>query len=134
MEIKDLNIVCFDGVCGICNEWVDFLIKKDPTHMLRYCPLQNEKIHDVLTSQGIDPTKLETIVFLKKGKAYIKRDGALEILKMINFQPLLVNVAFIFPKWLRNIVYDLIAKNRYHIMKPKESCRLPTPEERDLFL
>ena len=134
MDIDELNIVCFDGVCGICNEWVDFLIKKDPTRTLRYCPLQNEKIHDVLTTQGIDPTKLETIVFLKKGKAYIKSDGALEILRTINFMPWLVSMAFIFPKWLRNIVYDLIAKNRYHIMKPKESCRLPTPEERDLFL
>ena len=134
MDVDELNIVCFDGVCGICNEWVDFLIKRDPTYLLRYCPLQNEKIHEALTSKGIDPTQLETIVFLKKGKAYIKSDGALEILKTIKYMPWLVNFAFIFPKWLRNIVYDLIAKNRYHIMKPKESCRLPTPEERDLFL
>ena len=134
MDIEELNIVCFDGVCGICNEWVDFLIKKDPTRMLRYCPLQNEKIHDVLMSQGIDPTKLETIVFLKKGKAYIKSDGALEILRTISFMPWLVNLAFIAPKVLRNIVYDIIAKNRYHILKPKESCRVPSVEEKDLFL
>ena len=134
MDIDELNIVCFDGVCGICNEWVDFLIKNDPSAALRYCPLQNEKIHDVLRSQGINPTKLDTIVFLKKGKAHIKSDGALQILKTIKYQPWLVSAAFVFPKWLRNMVYDLIAKNRYHIMKPKESCRIPTPEERDLFL
>tara|TARA_B100000925_G_scaffold277874_1_gene246227 strand:- start:2883 stop:3287 length:405 start_codon:yes stop_codon:yes gene_type:complete len=134
MDIEEQNIVCFDGVCGICNEWVDFLIKKDPSRRLRYCPLQNEKIHDVLRSQGIDPTKLETIVFLKKGKAYIKSDGALEILKTIKFQSWLVNAAFIFPKWLRNMVYELIARNRYHIMKPKDSCRVPSAEEKDLFL
>ena len=134
MDINELNVVCFDGVCGICNEWVDFLIKKDPSRTLRYCPLQNEKIHDVLMSQGIDPTKLETIVFLKKGKAYIKSDGALEILRTISFMPWLVNLAFIAPKVLRNIVYDIIAKNRYHILKPKESCRVPSVEEKDLFL
>ncbi len=134
MEIEGLNIVCFDGVCGICNEWVDFLIKQDPNKKLRYCPLQNEIIHESLQQQGIDPKKLETIVFLKKGKAYVKSDAALEILRTVNFMPLLVGSAFIFPKFIRNIVYDLIAKNRYRIMKPKDTCRLPTQEEKDLFI
>ena len=134
MEITNLNIVCFDGVCGICNEWVDFLIKRDPTQKLKYCPLQNEIIHDSLLQQGIDPKKLETIVFLKQGKVFTKSDAALEILKVIKFMPWLVSLALIFPKFIRNIVYDLIAKNRYRIMKPKESCRLPTSQEKDLFI
>ena len=134
MEIGNLNIVCFDGVCGICNSWVDFLIKKDPSKELRYCPLQSEIIHKSLRQQGVDPKKLETIVFLKKGEVFVKSDAALEILKVIKFMPWLVSLALIFPKFIRNIVYDLIAKNRYRIMKPKDECRLPTEEERDLFI
>ena len=134
MELKDLNIVCFDGICGICNEWVDFVIRIDEKRALRYTPLQSEAIGPYLVQFGIDPKKLETIVFIKKGEVFLKSDAVFEIIKVADWNAWLVPILKIFPKPLRNFVYDIVAKNRYLIMKPKENCRIPTPEEKDLFI
>ena len=134
MELKDLNIVCFDGICGICNEWVDFVIRIDKKRALRYTPLQGEAIAPYLVQFGIDPKKLETIVFIKKGEVFLKSDAVFEIIKVADWNAWLVPVLKIFPRPFRNSVYDMVAKNRYRIMKPKENCRTPTPEEKDLFI
>ena len=134
MELKDLNIVCFDGICGICNEWVDFVIRIDKKRALRYTPLQNEVIRPYLMQFGIDPEKLETIVFIKKGEVFLKSDAVFEIIRTADWNAWLIPVFKIFPRFFRNFIYDIVAKNRYRIMKPKKSCRIPTPEEKDLFL
>ena len=65
-DLNKLNIVCFDGVCGICNEWVDLLISKDSKRVLRYCPLQDSKIRPYIVQFGMDPSKLDTIIFKKR--------------------------------------------------------------------
>ncbi|MAW07801.1 MAG: thiol-disulfide oxidoreductase [Halobacteriovoraceae bacterium] len=133
-DLNKLNIVCFDGVCGICNEWVDLLISKDSKRVLRYCPLQDSKIRPYIVQFGMDPLKLDTIIFLKKGEVFIKSDAVFEIMKEINFFSWAVPLLSLCPKAFRNIVYDLVAKNRYKIMPKKENCRVPTKEEKDLFV
>ena len=134
MELKELNIVCFDGICGICNKWIDFLIRIDEKKVLHYTPIQNEAIAPFLVQFGIDPKKLDTVVYIKQGEVFLKSDAVLKIIESLDWNTWLLPLLRVYPRSFRNYVYDIIAKNRYKIMKPKPSCRIPTPEEEDLFL
>ena len=133
-NLKKMNIVCFDGVCSICDGFVNFLIQRDTNRVLRYTSLQNKLIHPFLLSNQIDPHKLEYIVFIKKGKIYKQSDAVFEIFSTIKYLAPLVKFLRICPRPLRDIFYNLVATNRYRIKKPLQSCRIPTPEEKDLFL
>jgi len=128
------NLVCFDGVCSICNGWVNFLIKRDHQKILRYTPLQNERISKILIDFKIDPREIDTMIFIKDGIAYKKSNAILEILKTINYFSGAIFLLRMFPLLLRDFFYNLIAPNRYRISSKKDSCRIPTPEERDLFI
>ena len=83
---------------------------------------------------GIDPDKLETIIFIKRGEVFLKSDAVFEIIRVVDWNAWSLAVLRIFPRSLRNFIYDIVAKNRYRIMKPKESCRVPSTEEKDLFI
>lgn len=133
-EFKDLNIVCFDGVCGICNTYVDLLIKKDKKKELRYVSLQDPKIHPFLIENNINPKKLETIIYINKGKFYKKSEAIFRILITINYFKILASIFNYLPKIFTDPIYEFIAKHRYKIIKKKDTCRLPTSEERELFL
>ena len=128
------KIVCFDGVCGICNGYVDFLIQRDLNKVLKYAPLQNEKIQEKLKALGQDAEKLETIFYISGNKVYFKSTAVLEILLEIGWHPWFVEILYLFPLPIRDIVYTFIAKNRYKIIPKKEVCRIPTEEEKELFI
>ena len=133
MNLPEEKIVCFDGVCGICNGYIDFLIKRDKERVLRYAPLQNEKIKRKLEGFGQSTDKLETIFFISGNKVFLRSTAVLEILLAIRWMPWLVEIMYLFPVTIRDVVYNLVAKNRYSIIPKRDTCRIPTKEERDLF-
>lgn len=133
MDQKALdNIVFFDGVCGLCNSFVDFLILADKQHRLRYAPLQGLTF-DSLKIQITSPIP-DSVVFLNNNKFSIKSTAALKILIQLGGWYRILNVFFIVPSFIRDAVYDFVAKNRYNWFGKKETCRLPSIEERGLFL
>lgn len=126
------NIVYFDGVCGLCNRFVDFLIRKDKKQKLLFAPLQGETAAKNL---GIDPgQEFDSVIFLEGDKLYYKSSAALRILSSMGGSWKLMRVFLIIPGFLRNFVYDIIANNRYKVFGKKEACRIPTKEERQKFL
>ncbi len=128
------SVIIFDGVCHLCNASVDFVMKRDQKRMFRYTANQMEAGRKILRDNGIDPDQIETVYLYENGKLYDKSSAALRIARKLGFP---YNLAFgfiIVPAFIRNVVYDLIAKNRYTWFGKKESCRLPTAEERALFL
>jgi len=133
-EFNKLNIVCFDGVCGICNAYINLLIKKDKTKELRYVSLQDPKIHPFLRKNNIPPENLETIIYVNKGTIYKKSEAVFRILITINYFKVLASFFNFLPKTFTDLAYDFFSNHRYKIFKKKNSCRLPTPEEKDLFL
>jgi predicted DCC family thiol-disulfide oxidoreductase YuxK len=126
------NIVYFDGVCGLCNYFIDFLVRQDKHNKLLFAPLQGETAAKKL---GINPAQeFNTIIFDKNGKLFYKSGAGLRILYAAGGIWKLLIVLLIFPPFLRNFVYDIIANNRYKWFGKKESCRMPTKEERVKFL
>lgn len=126
------RIVFFDGVCGLCNAAVDALIRLDEDGVLRFATLQGETARELLPADRWE--SLDTMVFWEEGRIYVKSDAALRIALRVGgglqvFYPLVA-----VPRRWRDAVYSFVAKRRYAWFGKKESCRMPTPEERALFL
>lgn len=128
------NIIFFDGVCNLCNSSVNFVIDRDPEAKFTFAPLQSDFANDTLKSTNVDSHDLESIIFLSNGKFYSRSRAALEIAnKMKGIWPMLY-VFIIVPRFVRDFIYNWIAKNRYKWFGKRESCRIPTPELKARFV
>lgn len=139
------TIIFFDGYCGLCSGVVDFMIKRDLKHRLRYSPLQGETAKTLLSES--ERTDLDTVIVARrlpasagssshlKIETYKKSDAIFVALRELGpGYKTLANLGSVFPKLIRNAVYDLIAKNRFTLFGRRETCRAPSKEERTLFL
>jgi predicted DCC family thiol-disulfide oxidoreductase YuxK len=128
------SIILFDGVCNLCNGAVNFVIKRDPGNVFKFTPLQEKQGVLLLKKHAIDAQELDSIVLVENKKVYTKSSAALRIArKMSNLWPLFF-VLLIIPRFIRDGVYDFIAKNRYKWFGKKEQCMIPTPGLREKFL
>lgn len=128
------QIILFDGVCNFCNFWVNFVIKRDTKDIFRFAALQSEKAKELTSSFSIDASKLDTFVLIEGEKFFTKSTAALMICKKLNGPIKILSLFIILPKIFRDFIYDLVAKNRYKFFGKKESCRIPTDEEKLKFL
>ncbi|RZJ72786.1 thiol-disulfide oxidoreductase DCC family protein [Flavobacterium sp.] len=139
MKISELpkgkKIILFDGVCNLCDNFVQFIIKRDKKDVFRFVALQSELGERVLQHIGIDRKHIDSMVLYEPGVAYFyKSDAALEITKNLGGFWNLATGFKILPGFLRNPAYDFVAKNRYKWYGQKESCMIPTPELKAKFL
>ena len=118
-------IVYFDGVCGLCNRFVDFLLKYDKSKSLKFAPLQKSKFQN---------EDLSTVILSIDDQLYTKSEAALRAISFMGGIWKLALLFLVIPKLIRDPVYDFIAKNRYQWFGKSETCRLPTPEERSRFI
>ncbi len=132
---KDKKIILFDGVCNLCNNAVQFIIKNDKKDIFRFVALQSDLGKEICNYIGVDQTKIDSIILYHPSVAYYyKSSAAIEIAEDIGGIYSLISIFKIFPEKLRNYIYDYIAKNRYKWYGKKESCMIPTPELREKFL
>ena len=120
-------IVFFDGVCGLCNRFVDFLLRRDAAGRLRYAPLQGETAAAALPAEYRD---LDTVVFRDGERTLVRSAAVAAILKRLGgvwrvFGALL----WVIPRPVRDFGYRLVAANRLRLFGERETCRMPTPEE-----
>ena len=128
------SIILFDGVCNLCNGAVNFVINRDPGNVFKFTPLQEKQGVLLLKKHAVDAKMLDSIVLIENGNVYIKSSAALRIAKkMSNLWPLFFALLII-PRFMRDGVYDFIAKNRYKWFGKKEQCMIPTPGLREKFL
>jgi predicted DCC family thiol-disulfide oxidoreductase YuxK len=131
---KDKKIILFDGVCNLCDSVVQYVIRQDKKDVFRLDSLQSENGIDILRHIGRDPEKFDSIILYIPGKGhYDKSDAALEIAKDLGW-PILAAVLKAVPRFIRNPVYDFVARNRYKWYGKKESCMIPTSEIKSKFL
>jgi len=133
---KNKQLILFDGVCNLCNSSVLFVIKRDKNNRFLFAPLQSDVGAAIITEFEIDTTKTDSILLFnpEKNKVYEKSSAALRIAKHLDFPTHLLSLFFIIPTFIRNWVYDFIAKNRYKWYGKKEACMIPTPELKAKFL
>ena len=132
----DNGIVFYDGVCGLCDRWVRFVVKRDRHRTLRFAPLQGE----TAKTRTDLPAELRTVVFvlLRPGatdeQIFTRSEAALRLLDHVGGFWRLVSWLRLVPRPLRDAVYDVIARRRYQWFGKFEACRVPPPEWRERFL
>ena len=132
---KDKKIILFDGVCNLCNDSVLKVIKQDKNNVFMFTSLQSDIGKQIINHIKIDTSKIDSIILYEPGVSYdVKSTAALKIMKEFGGMWSLLQIFWIFPEPIRNIVYDYIAKNRYKWFGKKESCMIPTPELKAKFL
>lgn len=126
-------ILFFDGVCSLCNGFVDFLFRWDTKSQFTVASLQGSTASEKLP---VEYTRdLDTFVLYIDGEIYVRSTAVLMVIKKLPFPwNFLGYIGMTFPKVIRDFVYKRIANNRYLMFGKKDTCRLPTPEERARFL
>ncbi len=132
--ISEPPVILFDGVCNLCNGAVTKIIRFDKNSIFKFAPLQSSFAKEQLQRLGLPSTEFDSIVLLKNGMAFYKSDAAIEIAKNLSGLWFLATLFKIFPQFLRNIIYDFIARNRYAFFGRKEQCMIPTLELKARFL
>lgn len=130
--MKTKPIIFFDGVCGLCNGFVDFVMKIDQQEKIYFSPLQSKTAEELLDAKYI--INMNTIVFIHNEIIATKSDAVIAALKTVGGVWGLVCVFKIFPKSFRDLCYDVVSRNRYRLFGKRETCRLPTKSERERFL
>lgn len=127
-------VVLFDGVCNLCNAAVDFLIARDPRRRFVFGALQSEAARPLLRGAGLEQQQLESMLVIEGGRAYRRSTAALRIARALGGAWPLLYALVLVPPPLRDAVYDWLARRRYRWFGVRETCRIPTPEERVRFL
>ena len=134
MKNKTHKIILFDGVCNLCNGAVTYIIKRDKKNVFKFAALQSEIGQELTSKFNIDTSKVDSIILIDGEKHYTKSSAALRIAKQLSGAYPLLFGFMVVPKFIRNAVYDYIAKNRYKWFGKKESCMIPTAELKSKFL
>ncbi|MBT0608697.1 thiol-disulfide oxidoreductase DCC family protein [Aequorivita echinoideorum] len=128
------KIILFDGVCNLCNGAITFIIKRDKKNSFKFAALQSEIGQQLISKFNIDTQKVDSIILIDGEKYYEKSSAALHISKELSGAYPLLFGFMVVPKFIRNSVYDYIAKNRFKWFGKKESCMIPTAELKAKFL
>lgn len=127
-----MKIVFFDGYCSLCDSLIDWLMRADQSREIKFASLQGETARQMGVSTN--QTDFETIVYLRDTVRYERSNAILQILIDLGGVWRWSRLLYVFPEFVRNFVYRWVAKNRYRYFPKRDTCRLPTPEEKDRLL
>ncbi|HEY5883983.1 MAG TPA: thiol-disulfide oxidoreductase DCC family protein [Pyrinomonadaceae bacterium] len=132
-------IVLYDGVCGLCNRLNQFLLKRDKHDRLRFASLQSSLAESLTLRHGANPKDLDTVyVVVDHGQPtehlLSRSDAIIYVLTQLGGIWKGIGLARILPKALRNVFYEIVAKNRYRVFGKHDSCMLPDPKHKQKFL
>ncbi|MDH5379297.1 MAG: DCC1-like thiol-disulfide oxidoreductase family protein [Cyclobacteriaceae bacterium] len=125
-------IIYFDGFCGLCNGFINLLLKIDSKDKLRFCPIQNDKAIEFFRGKIGDD--VDSIIVRKGEDFLIKSEAVYEVFRHLGGGWKFILVSRVFPLSWRDGFYDWVAARRYKVFGKRESCRMPTKEERKKFL
>jgi len=129
----DHPIIFFDGVCGLCNSFVDIIFKADKKGIFRFSPLQGDTAKKYLPDLPEEAGEW-SIVYIDENSIYDQSDATLKILERLGGTWGLLSIFGFLPTGFRNYIYRLVAIYRYRIFGKRETCRIPTEQEKERFL
>ena len=133
-ELGKHPVILFDGLCNLCSASVQYVIKHDPQRIFRFASLQSPRAQKILSGHNLSLNDYSSFVLFTGNKIYTRSTAALMVAKKISGIAKLLYPLIILPKFIRDTVYNIIAKNRYKWFGKKQACWLPTPELKNLFL
>lgn len=127
-------ILFFDGHCNLCNGTVQVVLENDRRGKLHFASLQSDLAKELLPRHGVDLAALDSLVLYDQGRVYLRSEAALRMARLMGGPFAAMYYLRIFPRFLRDWVYDIVARNRYRWFGKREDCMLPRPEWRTRFL
>lgn len=127
-------IILFDGVCNLCNSAVQFIIRHDKKSLFRFASLQGDHGQQLLKDYHLSLDDFNSFVLIQNNKTFTKSSAAMQVVKQLGKPVNFLYGFIIVPSFIRNAVYDIIAKNRYSWFGKKDECILPTPALKERFL
>ncbi len=132
---ENKQLILFDGVCKLCNSSVQFVIKHDKKDKFLFTALQSNVGKKIIQEFNIDTSKTDSILLYSPDKGLsLRSTAALNITKQLRFPINTLIIFIIIPNFIRNWIYDLIARNRYKWFGKMDDCMIPTPEIKAKFL
>lgn len=132
--VEQNPVLLFDGVCNLCSRSVQFVLKHNKKENIRFASLQSEFGTKTLATSNLPSDYTSSLVFLDNGKTYVKSDAALKLVKHLSGFWKLGSIFLLVPKFIRNPVYNWVARNRYKWFGKKEVCWIPEKKWSDRFL
>jgi len=130
----DAPIVLFDGVCNLCNGFVQFIAPRDDDEKFYFASLQSDVGRSLLAEHDLPTDELESIVLVEGDAAYVKSGAVLRIASRLGGLYRLLSPFRYVPRLLRDTVYDLVANNRYRLFGKKDRCEIPEGDVGARFL
>lgn len=132
IDLKTKKIVFFDGVCHLCNGFVDLVISQDTTRSYLFAPLQGTTAAEILPLK--DREALDTVIYFESGILSYRSSAILKILEGLGGFYRTFALLRILPESWCDFFYNFLAKNRYAWFGQRDFCRIPTAQERDYLL
>jgi predicted DCC family thiol-disulfide oxidoreductase YuxK len=126
-------IIFFDGVCAMCNTFVNLVLRVDRGETFLFAPLQGTTARELLPSLPEDPSEW-SMIYLDERGIHDQSDASLQVYRRLGGIWRLLSLAQYIPRSIRNPIYRVIARNRYRWFGRKEQCRIPSARERQRFL
>jgi predicted DCC family thiol-disulfide oxidoreductase YuxK len=132
-------ILLYDGVCGFCNGAVQFILAHDRIGTMLFTPLQSDVGAAVRTRHPI-LNGVDSVVYLEPSDSpvlehvFIRSAAALKIAQYLGGPWRLLLAFRLVPTPIRDLLYDLFARYRYHLFGRHDSCLTPSPETRSRFI
>lgn len=134
METLAAPIILYDGVCGLCNALLKFVIRRDTAGKFRFAALQSEAGQGLLRQHGLPTTDFDTMVLIVDQRSYTKARAALRVMAELGGVYRVARLGLLVPAAITNWLYERVARNRYRLFGRVEQCLMPTPELRARFL
>ncbi|MBO1581684.1 thiol-disulfide oxidoreductase DCC family protein [Bacillus bingmayongensis] len=134
MNFSTNSIILFDGVCNLCNSWVQFVIQRDPEAVFKFASLQSEIAKSLIMKYEREYKGGDSIILFEEGNLYTKSTAVLKILRKLRGPIKILTILIFIPKFARDKIYDMVARNRYRWFGKQTSCMIPTKDVRDRFL
>ncbi len=132
--MKQSPVILFDGVCNLCNGAVQFVIRHDHNALFKFTSLQSDTGQTLLRQFSLPAGNFNSFVLIKDGKAYTRSTAALMVAKDLAGAVRLLYGLIIVPSFIRNGVYNFIAKNRYRWFGKQETCMMPDKSIQERFI
>ena len=128
------GVVLFDGVCNLCNGFVQFVVRRDPKGAFHFASLGSDAAVRLLGGGPVPDPLPDSLVLVEDGQVFTRSTAALRIARRLTFPWPLAYVLVLVPRSLRDLIYDGIARRRYRWFGRRQSCMIPGPALRDRFL
>ena len=128
------SVIVFDGVCNLCNGFVDFVIVRDPAARFRFASLQSDAARRLLNGVRLAAPPGESVVLIEHGQVFQRSEAVLRIVRRLGAPWSIAYWLIVVPRPIRDWIYNIVARNRYRWFGKRSTCRVPTPDVRRRFM